>query len=219
MYAFLSCNLRPERDSRRVDRLESLGVGRCRNGSCLRCCRLGCGGGENVGGLCSLKVAKAVASSRAISFQPGVVDFCCVSPGAVIILDFHEENSNDCDEGVHGGVFLCSHRQSKAPNPVGRDGFLICEKVKRRKTREVGGVAARMFGCGEDAASSCRCGHGASTGRKQRGCGHPQLNHNRRPRATRHGEGVRGGVSQHLKRVGRGVEGGVLFAFGRHRSR
>ena len=102
------CDLRPERHSRRVNRLGCLGVGCCRYGSCLCCCRPGCGGGRSVGGLCSLQVTKAVASAGAISLQPSVMDFRCLSPGEVVVLDLREETSNGCDECVHGGVFLGS---------------------------------------------------------------------------------------------------------------
>ena len=146
------CDLRPERHSRWVDGLGRLSVGCCRHGSCLCCCRPGCGGGRT----------------------------------------------------CHGGVFLCSRRRRKAPNPVGRDGLLVHEEIESRETWEVGSVAAQTFGCGgvgcgEEAASSCPHGHRGSAGRKQRGCGRPRLKHNRRPRATSHGEGVRGGFSQRLK--------------------
>ena len=211
------CNLRPEWESSRVNRLGSLGVCRCRNSSCLRCCRLRCGGGGNVGGLYSLKVANAVLSSSAIWFQPGVVDFCCLSPSEVLVLDFREEASNGCDKGLHGEDFLCSCRRGEAPNPVGRDGFLVREEVESRETWELGGVAVRTFGCWgvpcrKDAASSCPRGHGGSAGSKQQGCRSPRLNHNRWPGASCHGEWVRGGLSQCLKEVRRGVEGGVFLS-------
>ena len=51
---------------------------------------------------------------------------------------------------------------------------------------------------------------------KQRRCWCPRLNHNRWPRATRHGEGVGGGLSQRLEGVGRGVESGIVAAPGDH---
>ena len=82
-----------------------------------------------------------------------------------------------------------------------------------------GRLAVGGVGCRKDAASSCPRGNGGSAGSKQRGCRSPRLNHNRWPRATRHGEGVRGGLSPHLKGVGRGIKGGVLIAFGRHHGR
>ena len=181
-------------------------------------------GGGNIRGLCSLEVAKAATSACALSLQAGVVDFCCLSPGKVIIPDFCEEPSNGCDEGVHGGVFLGSCCGSVAPNPIGCDGLLVRDKVKSGETWEVRSVAAWTFGCGgvgcgENAAGSCPRRHGATAGCKQQGCGCPRLNHNRWPGATRHRKGVRAGLSQRLKGVGRGVEGGVLFVFRSHRSR
>ena len=167
-------------------------MGCCWYGSCLRClrcCRLGCMGGGNVRGLCSLKVAKAVASACTLSIQPGVMGFCCLSPGKVIVLDFCEEPSKGCDEGVLSRVFLCSCRRSEAPNPIGCDGLLVREEVESRETWEVGSVAARTFGCGgvgcgEEAAGSRPRKHGASAGSKQRGCGCLRLNHNRWPGVT-----------------------------------
>ena len=132
----------------------------------------------------------------------------------VISLDFRKESSDGGDEGVHAGVFLGGSHGCELLDPVGRWICLTGEP------REIGGVAVRTFGCGGvgcEGVGTCPSpceGRGASS--EQRGCRRPQLNHNRWPRATRYGEGVRGGLPQPLRGVGRGVEGGIFAGPGDH---
>ena len=79
-----------------------------------------------------------------------------------------------------------------------------------RRRLAVGGVGCEGVGT---CPSPCE-GGGASS--EQRRCRRPRLNHNGWPRATRYGEGVRGGLSQPLRRVGRGVERGIFAGPGDH---
>ena len=126
----------------------------------------------------------------------------------VVGLDLCKKSGDRGDEGVHTGVFLSGSRGCKPLNPV---GLWVC---LAGETREIGGVAARAFCCGgvgcEGYGACPPACEGGRTGSKQRRCRRPRLNHNRWPRATRHGEGVGGGLSQCLQGVGRGVEGGIF---------
>ena len=135
----------------------------------------------------------------------------------VVGLDLCEESSNCSDEGVHTGVFLGGSRSCKLLNTVGLGVCLA------GKPREIGGVAARTCGCGGvgcKGQGACPTPHkGGGAGSKQRRCWRPRLNHNRWPRAACYGEGVRGGLSQRLKGVGRGVEGGIFAGPGDHRDK
>ena len=131
-----------------------------------------------------------------------------VRPRKVISLDFCKESGHGGDEGVHAGVFLSGSRGCEPLDPV---GLWVC---LASETREIGGVATRTFGyggvgCEEVGTCPSPCeGRGLSS--EQRRCGRPPLNHNRRPRATSYGEGVRGGLSQSLRGVGRRVESGIF---------
>ena len=61
-------------------------------------------------------------------------------------LDFYKESGDGGDVGVHPGVFLGSSCGCTPLDPV---GLWIC---LAGEPREIGGVAARTFGCGGLAA-------------------------------------------------------------------
>ena len=133
----------------------------------------------------------------------------------VVGLDFCKESGDSGDEGVYAGVFLGGSSCCKPLNPV---GLWVC---LASESREIGGVAAQTVvcggvGCGKEAASSCPRKTGGGSGAEQRGCRRSRVNHNSWPRATRHGHGVRGGLSQRLEGVGRGVKGSISLTFGGH---
>ena len=114
----------------------------------------------------------------------------------VVSLDFCKKSGDGGDEGVHAGVFLGGSCRCKLLDQV---GLWVC---LAGEPREIGGVAARTFGCGEvgyEAVGTCPspCERGGASS-EQRRCRRPRLNHNRWPRAPRYGEGVRGGLSQPL---------------------
>ena len=130
----------------------------------------------------------------------------------VVSLDFCKESGDGGDEGVHAGVFLGGSCSCKPLDPVGLWISLAGEP------REIGSVTAQTFGCGgvgcEGVGTRPSPSEGRGASSEQRWCRRLRLNHNRRPRATRYGEGVRGGISQPLRGVGRGVEGNILRARG-----
>ena len=148
--------------------------------------------------------ALVCAAARGLGVFDCRVEFVCLRE--VVGLDLCEKPGDRGDKGLHAGVFLGGSRSCKPLNPV---GLWVC---LAGEDREIGGVAARAFCCGGVGCERCcppPC-EGGRAGSKQRRCWRPRLNHNRWPRATRHGEGVEGGLSQRLKGVGRGVEGGIF---------
>ena len=80
------------------------------------------------------------AAARGLSVFDVRTEF--VRSRKVIGLDFCKESGNGGDEGVHAGVFLGSSCGCKPLDPV---GLWVC---LAGEPRELGGVAARTFGCG-----------------------------------------------------------------------
>ena len=150
--------------------------------------------------------------TRGLCVFDGRTERVCL--GEVVGLDLGKKFGDCGDEGVHTGVFLTGSRSCKPLNPV---GLWVC---LAGEAREIGGVAARAFccgvvGCEGQGACPFPC-KGGRAGSKQRRCWRPRLNHNRWPRATCHGEEVRGGFSQRPEAVSRRVKGGILSGPGDH---
>ena len=146
------------------------------------------------------------AATRGLSVFDVRTEF--VHSRKVVSLDFSKESGDGGDEGVHAGVFLGGSCGFKPLDPVGLWISLPGEP------REIGGVPARTFGyegvrCEGVGTcfSSCEGGGASSELRRSRRL---RLNHNRRRRATRHGDLVGGVLSHPLRGVGIGVEGGAF---------
>ena len=158
--------------------------------------------------------ALVCAATRGLSVFDIRTEF--VRSREVVSLDFCKKTGNSGDEGVHGGVFLGGSCGCIPLDPVALWVCLAGEPTGR----EISGVAARTFGCGgvgcEGVGTCPSPGEGGGASSKQRRSRRPRLHHNRRPRATRYREGVRGGLSQPPRRVGRGVKGGIFSGPGDH---
>ena len=84
--------------------------------------------------------ALVCAATRGLSVFDIRTEF--VRSREVVSLDFCKKTSDGGDEGVHAGVFLGGSCGCKPLDPV---GLWVC---LAGEPREIGGVAARTFGCG-----------------------------------------------------------------------